>query len=135
MKTLIKIVVFVVVLPIALVGVILHTMAGGMCANEVHAEIISPNQRYKAVIFQRDCGATTDFSTQISILKAEAKLPNKSGNIFVARGHPEHFPHPIRWLSNTELFIEKELNGSEFKAEQSWGRRDKFTVSYAAGSS
>lgn len=135
MKTLIKIVVFVVVLPIALVGVILHTMAGGMCANEVHAEIISPNQRYKAVIFQRDCGATTDFSTQISILKAKAKLPNKSGNIFIERGHPEHFPHPIRWLSNTELFIEKELSGSEFKAEHSWGRRDKLTVSYVSAGS
>ncbi|MCH8536313.1 MAG: hypothetical protein LAT66_00960 [Alkalimonas sp.] len=135
MKVLLKIVLFIVVLPIVILGVILHTTAGGMCGNEVYTEILSPDNRHKAVIFQRDCGATTDFSTQISVMKASAHLPNKSGNTFIVRGHPKHFSHQVRWLSNAELFIEKDLDGAEFKAEQSWGWRDKIKVSYATSNS
>lgn len=52
---------------------VLHFFASEMCANRVAVEAKSPDNRYKAVIFERDCGATTDFSTQVSIL-----LPSQS---------------------------------------------------------
>jgi len=45
--------------------------------------IKSPDGNLQAVIFRRDCGATTDYSTQVSIISVNAKLPNKSGNVFV----------------------------------------------------
>jgi hypothetical protein len=38
-----------------------------MCGNYVVAEKISPDGRRKVVVFQRDCGATTGFSTQVSL--------------------------------------------------------------------
>ncbi len=32
---------------------------GGLCGNTILAEALSPDQRHKAVVFQRDCGAST----------------------------------------------------------------------------
>jgi hypothetical protein len=55
-----------------------------MCANDLLTEIPSPDGALKAVVFQRDCGATTSFSTQISILWTNRPLPNETGNLFVA---------------------------------------------------
>ena len=55
-----------------------------MCGNEVVKEVVSPSGTYKAVLFERDCGATTSDSTQIAILEAGKSLPNRSGNIFSA---------------------------------------------------
>ncbi|TAK91718.1 MAG: hypothetical protein EPO06_03170 [Burkholderiaceae bacterium] len=55
-----------------------------MCGNELLAEYPSPDNKYRAVVFERDCGATTGFSTQVSILKAGFPLRNEAGNLFSA---------------------------------------------------
>jgi hypothetical protein len=38
------------------------------CENEVFSDVPSPSGKEHAIVFQRDCGATTDFSFQVSIL-------------------------------------------------------------------
>jgi len=53
------------------------------CGNAIITESISPSGDVKAVMFQRDCGATTSFSTQISVIKEDGELTG-SGNVFVA---------------------------------------------------
>jgi hypothetical protein len=55
-----------------------------LCGNDILSEISSPDRTYRIVIFQRDCGATTGFSTQVSVLRAMETLPNESGNLFIA---------------------------------------------------
>ncbi len=55
-----------------------------MCSNEVLQEIPSPDNKLKAVVFQRDCGATTGFSTQMTIIKTNEKLQNKRGDVYSA---------------------------------------------------
>jgi hypothetical protein len=62
----------------------LSAMGDDMCANELIASVHSPDGTLTAVVFQRDCGATTGFSTQVSILSAAESLPNRAGNLFVA---------------------------------------------------
>ncbi len=57
---------------------------GGSCHNEQLADLASPGGRHRAVVFQRDCGATTGFSTQLSVLSAGATLPDSGGNVFSA---------------------------------------------------
>jgi hypothetical protein len=54
------------------------------CSNDVLMDIPSPDGEHKAIVFQRDCGATTGFSTQISVLRVSQSLGNNAGNIFVA---------------------------------------------------
>ncbi|WP_333607767.1 DUF5412 family protein [Arsukibacterium sp.] len=119
--------------PILLLALLLYLSADGMCGNYIHTEVGSPDNRYKAVIFQRDCGATTDFSTQISIVKKNTELKNNSGNIFVVRCHPDSQAPELKWLSNTELLIGRQLDGTEVRAENSFGLIHKLKISYATG--
>lgn len=96
-----------------------------LCANAVLAESAAPGGRIKAVVFGRDCGATTDFSTQVSILSASNSLPNESGNVFVAdRDHGKAPAGPgggpairVTWLSDQQLRIEHQSSTRIFKSE------------------
>ncbi len=54
------------------------------CSNDVISVLVSPNNENKLVLFERSCGATTDFSTQVSIIKENLQPDNENGNIFVA---------------------------------------------------
>jgi hypothetical protein len=64
------------------------------CGNEVISRVASPGGAYHAIIFERDCGATSDFSTQVSVLPAEAffrEQPSvwcatEQGNVLVIDG-------------------------------------------------
>lgn len=55
-----------------------------MCGNRIVSTEMSPDRAMKAVLFERDCGATTGFSSQVSVLRAEEELPNAGGNAFAA---------------------------------------------------
>lgn len=55
-----------------------------LCGNEVIAEYPSPGKKHRVVVFQRDCGATTGFSTQASILGMGEALDNAGGNVFAS---------------------------------------------------
>lgn len=84
------------------------------CSNEVITEIISPNGKMKAVIFQRDCGATTDFSTHVIIIPIGSTLEKEGNSIFVANTNKGKAPAGqgggpevrTRWLSADKLQIE-----------------------------
>lgn len=53
------------------------------CDNTVIQENTSPSGEIKAVMFRRDCGATTGFSTQISVIAKNEELTG-GGNAFIA---------------------------------------------------
>jgi len=86
-------------------------------------EFLSPEGTYKAVVFQRDCGATTGFSTQISVLKMNKKVPNKSGNLFIADTNYGDAPAAswggpqveVAWKNNNSLIIRHHLKTKIFK--------------------
>lgn len=50
--------------------VALDRLTQGMCATTVFDQIPSPGNKLKAVVFQIDCGATSDFNTHVAIVKA-----------------------------------------------------------------
>ena len=77
-------------------------LPGDLCANDNLRESISPNGALKAVLFRRDCGATTSYSTQVSILPASHQLPNEAGNVFVVSGEPIVV---VRWIDDQHLSI------------------------------
>ena len=56
----------------------------GMCKNRIIKQISLPSLNKKVIIFERNCGATTSFNTQVSIIGLNEALANKSGNIFIA---------------------------------------------------
>ncbi len=55
----------------------------GICGNEILQSEISPSGELQAIVFNRNCGVTTGFNTQISILPVGGNLTNDSGNTFI----------------------------------------------------
>ena len=93
-----------------------------MCRNEIFTQIESPDKHHKAVLFQRDCGATTGFSTQISILNKNDKLENESGNIFIAEDHPDRNKLELAWVNSNTLLVRNINRVNTFKKETTFGK-------------
>ncbi|RVU35341.1 hypothetical protein EOE67_14280 [Rheinheimera riviphila] len=94
---------------------------GGRCGSEPYKSVVSPNGKYKAVIYQFDCGATTGFSTQISILGANEDLEESGGNVFSSDGHPNDAAPEVRWVSDHQLNIHQRAGFRVYKQEVSSG--------------
>lgn len=96
-----------------MVTIAIEMMAGGMCQHKVLAVAPSPDGRYRAVIFAGSCGATTDFSTQVPVIRVWWYRGNKSGYLFVAdtqHGKAQAGPGggplvQLQWLYLATLFI------------------------------
>ncbi|MDP5205496.1 hypothetical protein ORI99_00335 [Alishewanella sp. SMS9] len=114
----------------AIVVIAFYLWLPDMCGNYFHSERFSPNGEFKAVTFQRDCGATTGFSTQISILDADDKLENEMGNVFRMSGHPDKVAPNVVWESDSVLKIDKHITGKEYFTETSYGWFNPIKVQY-----
>lgn len=113
-------------------GYLFFRVLGNMlCGNEIFQEVNSPDNEYKAVVFQRDCGATTGFSTQISILKPSKELPNSGGNIFIMDGHPDWTSVQVKWDTNRSLSINYSESYRVFtQKEKYWYFLSKVDIDY-----
>lgn len=96
------------------------------CSNEVITRLASPDGEREAVMFLRDCGATTGFSTQISILEAGEQLSG-GGNTFRAdddHGAARTGPWggswaEMRWLAPDRLLIRFATKSRLFEQDES----------------
>lgn len=62
-------------------------MAPDGCANTIVVTEPSPDGIHKAILFERNCGATTGFSSQVSILESSDELPDdEGGNVLIISG-------------------------------------------------
>jgi hypothetical protein len=77
------------------------------CANQIYQEVYSADRTLKAVVFQRDCGATTGFSTQVSVLPAGETLGNDvAGNLYIANGRPADSRLLLQWTPQRSILIQ-----------------------------
>jgi len=96
------------------------------CGNELVSRIDAPGGAYNAVMFQRDCGATTGFTTQVSILRPGEALAGK-GNVFIADddhgaaivGHWDGPWADILWLGPDHLRIRYAVKTRVFLRQES----------------
>ena len=106
-----------------------NSLAASACENTTITEVISPDARLKVVIFERDCGATTAPSTQVSVIAASKTLSNEIGNVFISnsnRREPQTNPNhnsTVRaiWRSKDELSLTYHAALRVFKAENQIG--------------
>jgi len=96
--------------------VVEYSNISGMCANTIITSSSSPNNKWKVVLFERNCGATTGFSSQISLLKPDEELSNEAGNIYIAEGYPEGYN--LKWESDTSVLIKGSNSKSNKKLFQ-----------------
>jgi hypothetical protein len=87
------------------------------CENEVLSESISPGRTIKAVKFRRDCGATTPYSIQVSVIPISSRVKQSdSGNVFVATDvQPDDVS--IEWLTDQRLRLSYPRGARLFSGE------------------
>jgi len=90
-----------------------------MCVNTIVNASTSPNGKWKVVLFERNCGATTGFSSQISLIKADKELNNGAGNIYIADGYPKDYT--LKWESDTTVKIGGAYSKNYKKETQFYG--------------
>ena len=73
------------------------------CENDNLRRAPSPDGKRKAVLFRRDCGDASKYTTHVSVLKDGEELPNEPGNAFTALGEPAVI---IRWQDDKNLVVE-----------------------------
>ena len=107
-------------------SLVLEGAFSDMCRNTLLTEYRSPERTMKLVVFERDCGATTDFSTQASLLAATKELPPELGNLFIADKNHGAAPAGagggpvlgVRWEGPRALVLEHHAQARIFKAEK-----------------
>lgn len=108
-----------------LAAVMICSGCSDACQNSVASRSLSPDGKHVAVLFQRDCGATTGFSTQISVLDASGN-PSGSGNTFIAdddhgaarAGSWDGSWAETKWLSADRLLVRYAAKSRLFKQNQ-----------------
>lgn len=115
----------------AMVFVVQRLIVSDMCDNKIVKQVRSPTGDLQAIVFTRDCGATTRESFQVSILnKGDTVSDADTGNVFVSYGCPS-----IRWKDERTLLITKELDAQVFHAEKNivvLPQAQAITVEYAS---
>ena len=89
----------------------------GWAARVALDETKSPSGKLKAVVFERDCGATTRFGYQVSLIPSNENLPSGAGNVFTAddnHGAVVAMYIRTRWESDHSLVIEYPKNTRVF---------------------
>lgn len=87
--------------------------SGTECANETITEVVSPNGTKKIVLFSRNCGATTGFNTQGTILNRGDSLPNESGSAFII----DSGSAKVSWADDSKIVVTLEGSARAFKKE------------------
>jgi hypothetical protein len=72
------------------------------CSDEVTAEITSPDATLSATSFVRDCGATTAYSSIVSVHKKSAGFRDDNEIVFVANGRHDL---AVSWIGPRVLSI------------------------------
>jgi hypothetical protein len=92
----------------------LQLCACSPCENDVTQSVLAPSGRLKAVVFNRECGATVGFNTQVSILEAGRELPDEGGNVLITADKVEL---SLQWTSDTALDVSGPLAARVFRKE------------------
>jgi hypothetical protein len=95
------------------------------CENTIQNTVLSPDGTHAAIVFERNCGATTSFSTQVSVVSASKLQFDGSGNTLVADTGSGAAPSAayrgpeirLKWQSEHRLLIAYYSKARLFKNE------------------
>lgn len=89
-----------------------------LCANTLQQRIAAPDASRDAVVFERDCGATTAPSIQLSIVDP-GELPSGGGNALTTELLDDRDSINVSWVAPDHLLvtIPKDAELFEQKAE------------------
>lgn len=131
LKVVAAVVAVLIIVPLLLLFALLWLLPDG-CINQPYQQFFSENGLYKAVVFQRDCGATTGFSTQVSIIAADDEFCDDcGGNVLAADGHPAENKLKMQWRGDSELLVSLPQGLKVYRSETQWSHWfDKVKIRY-----
>jgi hypothetical protein len=76
------------------------------CENEIKRQVESPDNELKAIVFDRNCGATVGHNAQLSVIARNDSLANDGGNVFIEDiGEGGNLEVEAIWQSPQKLLI------------------------------
>jgi hypothetical protein len=104
---------------------------GSICSNVVTTESTSPDGRYVAAVYERDCGATVDFVTHVGLRTAGTPFDGSVNGAGIFEGLPVV---SLEWQSHDRLVIryQKCPEDSLVRADARWAG---VTIEYDEGPS
>ena len=88
-------------------AIYLFVAVGGFCATtEIIKEEYSPNGLFKIIIYEYNCGATDDYSTNVSIYPFYVDTPLVRGNILRKTGYPDLSTVNVTWIDNKSILVD-----------------------------
>jgi hypothetical protein len=72
------------------------------CSDTPTSKAASADGRLVANVFERNCGATTDFSSMVNVQSSSDKFRADEGLVFVAKGR---YDLSVAWIGPRTLFI------------------------------
>ena len=90
------------------------------CENKVLSELPAPTGNRAAIVFERSCGATTGFSTHVSVVTEFGQLRKSAGNVFAAdsdHGAVKEMTVTVRWVASDTILIRYPAQARVFKKE------------------
>ena len=102
--------------PLMLVMVIVSTGCVSLCENTGINQYLSPEGKWKAIVFRRNCGALSWWTTEVSIVSASDGVPKGDiGNVATVMDNRESgsfvsnsagvIELRIRWLSDRTILV------------------------------
>jgi hypothetical protein len=99
---------------------LLCTGCSDACSNSLEQRLPSPDGKNDAVVFVRDCGATTDYSAQLSIV-APMEMPQGAGSVLTTELGSSNAGFQVRWLAPDRLVVQLPSDIAVFKQKQHLG--------------
>ena len=72
------------------------------CANEVLVELPASGGAHRAVVFHRNCGPAAPVTTNVSVVPADAPLPDDVGNLLIVK---DVQALDVRWVDAEHVVI------------------------------
>lgn len=125
-KLLIKIVllsiIIITAISIFLLGILWCIMEWGgnfLCSNSLYRESVAPSEQYIAKVTERDCGATTYWSTHIIVESKQWFFPG-SKEILIMRGQPMETGVILFWRDPRTLVVKLRGQSKIYSKESNW---------------
>jgi hypothetical protein len=83
-------------------SVLLSLMACDPCSHTIKSEAVSVDRKLVARVSERNCGATTEFSSVVNVQRASDKFDPDAGVYFVAKGR---YDVSAKWTGDRELLV------------------------------
>ena len=74
----------------------------GLCGDDVKSKATSTDGQLVAYVYERNCGATTDFSAMVNVQSSREQFHGDEGILFVAKGR---YDLSVEWTSPRALLI------------------------------